>query len=279
MLCLNVQKIEETASGCVAIQLLHMTNPSKVPMNKVNWQAKQDYEYVANYKVVLQTSFDRLKISKHIDVDKLIRGKYQDNLEFMQWFKRFVEVNGFPEDYDAVGARAKGKGAPGALTAKAPATKRRSQPSVPLNKNKENSSAASNRGSTSKPAAGKRATAPAAAPSAAMSTIKAELEALKATNDALEKERDFYFEKLRDVEVLLQLREESGKAIEGTADVFKILYASTEEDICVTDDGRVLQGDEAVNYKADGVQPAEAVEAAEAAPVADEEALPELVTA
>lgn len=33
---------------------------------------------------VLQSAFDRLHIDKHIDVQRLIRGKYMDNLEFMQ---------------------------------------------------------------------------------------------------------------------------------------------------------------------------------------------------
>lgn len=33
---------------------------------------------------VLQSAFDRLHIDKHIDVQRLTRGKYMDNLEFMQ---------------------------------------------------------------------------------------------------------------------------------------------------------------------------------------------------
>ena len=30
---------------------------------------------------------------KFVDVDRLISGRYMDNLEFMQWFKRFFEMN------------------------------------------------------------------------------------------------------------------------------------------------------------------------------------------
>ena len=53
-------------------------------MSKVNWAAKQSFEFVANYKI-LQTAFTKLNIDKYIDVDRLISGRYMDNLEFMQW--------------------------------------------------------------------------------------------------------------------------------------------------------------------------------------------------
>jgi hypothetical protein len=46
---------------------------------------------------------------QHIPVDKIVRAKYQDNLEFMQWFKRYVETTGPTQGYDAAAARAKGE--------------------------------------------------------------------------------------------------------------------------------------------------------------------------
>jgi len=88
---INITKVEDTASGAIACQLLDMIYPGQVPMSKINWAAKQSFEFVANYKV-LQTCFTKLLIDKFIDVDRLISGKYMDNLEFMQWFKRFFEL-------------------------------------------------------------------------------------------------------------------------------------------------------------------------------------------
>ncbi len=41
---------------------------------------------------------------------KLIRAKYQDNLEMMQWMKNFFDHNCAESEYDAVERRAKGKG-------------------------------------------------------------------------------------------------------------------------------------------------------------------------
>lgn len=73
------------------------------PVLDANWEAKTDYEYVQNYKL-LQVAFTKNRVQKHIDVDKLIRGKYQDNLEFCQWLKAFYDQQGVgPRDgYDPV---------------------------------------------------------------------------------------------------------------------------------------------------------------------------------
>ena len=44
-------------------------------------------------------------MKKHIDVDKLIKAKYQDNLEFLQWMKKYFDMNYNGEPYDALGRR------------------------------------------------------------------------------------------------------------------------------------------------------------------------------
>lgn len=91
-------------------QLLDIMHPGVVPMAKVNWSAKQSFEFVANYKI-LQTCFAKVNIDKHVDVDRLIASRYMDNLEFMQWFKRFFEMKVQETgDYDAKAQRSKGKG-------------------------------------------------------------------------------------------------------------------------------------------------------------------------
>lgn len=51
---------------------------------------------------------------------------------------------------------------------------------------------------------------------------------LKADIEGLEKERDFYFDKLRDIEVLLQEEEDKGQGTTLTAAIFKILYATAD---------------------------------------------------
>lgn len=56
----------------------------------------------------------------------------------------------------------------------------------------------------------------------------ATIEEMRGEMDGLEKERDFYFEKLRDIEVLMQELEDKGQGTELSAAVFKILYATVD---------------------------------------------------
>lgn len=40
-----------------------------------------------------------------IPVDKLIKGRFQDNFEFLQWFKKFFDANYDGREYEAFEAR------------------------------------------------------------------------------------------------------------------------------------------------------------------------------
>ena len=57
--------------------------------------------------------------------------------------------------------------------------------------------------------------------------LASELAELKLTSDTLEKERDFYFGKLRDIEVLLQAQKDDANPV--IEMVMKILYATEDE--------------------------------------------------
>lgn len=248
---LNLSKVEQTASGAVACQLLDRLYPGKIPMSKVNWDAKADYEYVNNYKI-LQNSFQKLKIDKHIEVERLIRAKYQDNLEFMQWFKRFYELQISPNDeYDAQAKRSTGKGGSRAqsnLNGGAKATGASGNSSSSRNTKRVTPVAGSHNNNnktttTNKSGRSVEDTEKMKDFSNKISDLKNQNAELQITAEGLEKERDFYFEKLSEIEELLKVRAE---AIEKDSEeslvadkVFKILYA-TSEDFEVTDQEAVV---------------------------------------
>ena len=60
---------------------------------------------------------------------------------------------------------------------------------------------------------------------------------MKLNNSTLEKERDFYFGKLRDIELFLQANQDKGTQLSEL--VLKILYASEEEKVQIDDQGNL----------------------------------------
>ena len=257
---LSLSKVEQTASGAVACQLLDRIYPGKVPLSKVNWDAKLDYEFLANYKV-LQNAFTKLKIDKQLPVERLVRAKYQDNLEFMQWFKRFYELNNPALDYDPVAARAGGKGAVGAArvapaagssfsnstrvggTPNKPEAGPTNSPSIGSSSGSSSSSSgsgardkenSSSRTASNKPAAKVAPPAPVVDELLVQKAeaLRQENATLQATIEGLEKERDFYFEKLTVVEEMLQERQAAAgdnvtpEVAELVEQIFKVLYAT-----------------------------------------------------
>jgi len=107
LLKINLTKVEQLGTGAVHAQILDIIYPGEVALHKVNWKARLEWEFVNNWKV-LQQAFQKANISKYIDVAKLVKAKYQDNLEFGQWMKRFYALKLGQEirkDYDPVARR------------------------------------------------------------------------------------------------------------------------------------------------------------------------------
>ncbi|GLT43600.1 hypothetical protein SLA2020_175390 [Shorea laevis] len=211
---LNLSRIEEAASGAVQCQMIDMIYPGVVPMHKVNFDAKTEYDMIQNYKV-LQEVFNKLKIDKHIEVNRLVKGRPLDNLEFLQWLKRYCDsVNGgiMNENYNPIERRNKaGK----ERNSKVP---QKSSKSLQAN-NMHNF--ASGDFASLVPKQGK---ASVSAASADVQALFKEITDLKLSVDLLEKERDFYFAKLRDIETLCQTPELDNLPM--SIAIKKILYAA-----------------------------------------------------
>ncbi|XP_037881870.1 microtubule-associated protein RP/EB family member 1-like [Glossina fuscipes] len=97
-------KIEELRTVAAYCQFMDMLFPSSVPMTHVKFCTNSENEYNQNFKI-LQASFEKVKADKIIPIDKLIKGDFQHNFEFLQWFKEFFDANYDGRDYDASAAR------------------------------------------------------------------------------------------------------------------------------------------------------------------------------
>ncbi|KAF9895761.1 hypothetical protein BX616_008893, partial [Lobosporangium transversale] len=119
----------------------------------------------------------------------------QDNLEFLQWLKKFWDRNFPNEPYDAVARRGAGN---------EPAAANRST-TAPVRRAVNNGANRSMTGrSDHLSAVGNRSLRGPSPDHSVILGLQKELQEERNTVAALEKERDFYFGKLRDIEVLIQ---------------------------------------------------------------------------
>lgn len=143
--------------------------------------------------------FTRHQIDRPIPVEQLVKCKMQDNLEFLQWTKRYWDQYFPGGDYDAL-ARRKGSGAPPPPPASHAPSSRTSSGPVRRGAATPTSNTAS------------RLNRSVGGPNVAV--MQQEISTLKETVTGLERERDFYFLKLRDIELLLQRAVEADPEIE-----------------------------------------------------------------
>jgi len=159
-----------------------------------------------------------------------------DNLEFCQWIKKYFDLNYGGAPYDAVGRR---KGAElyyiaGGNKFNKPGAQRKAAVAKP-----SGATTGAPAGGVPKAAPGKAVIggATGGASGAEVKQLKEQLAETKATMDTYEKERDFYFGKLRDIEMMLQLQ---GKETDPVASlVLKVLYASEEEKVIIGEAGEL----------------------------------------
>jgi len=216
LLQLNMTKVEQCGTGAALCQVYDSIFLD-VPMGRVKFNANTEYAYLENFKI-LSNVFRKHAIERPIPVEQLVKCKMQDNLEFLQWSKRYWDQYYPGGDYDAL-SRRKGVGA-GAAPNLPPGGSVRG-PGVTATRRPAASAAAPRTSSRQAGSAG---------PSAILQQKNAEL---METVQGLERERDFYFSKLRDIELLIQQAMEADPSLEEDEgsllkQIQTILY-STEE--------------------------------------------------
>jgi microtubule-associated protein, RP/EB family len=165
-----------------------------------------------------------------IEVSKLVKGRPLDNLEFLQWMKAYYDTatGGVkPENYDGEERRACSKGGKkasggggGGGGAKPAASRPAASRPAASTASKPASTASKPASTASKPAS--TASSTAAANAAAVKELTAECAELKLAVERTEQEREFYFEKLQDIEFLCQRPEFASQTLAKVVE--KILY-------------------------------------------------------
>lgn len=223
----NYTKVEDMCSGAAYCQFMDLLFPGSVQVKKVKFHSNQEHEYLQNFKL-LQASFKKMHVDKVIPVDKLIRGKFQDNFEFLQWFKKFYDANYCGQEYDAHSAREGEKlGSTDNLSGqKYINVKKQSQKTRENLQNTNGAHLLSGKMET-KLRLKSRGDCPPydCSHSVVAEELSAKVEQMKEVTDGLEKERDFYFKKLRDIEMLCQESKDGDEIVEK---ITQILYATEE---------------------------------------------------
>jgi len=261
---LNLTRIEQLGTGAVHCQLLDLVYPGKVPLHKVNWRAKFEYEFVYNFKI-LQQSFTKFNIGKYIDVERLIKARYNDNLEFAQWMRKFVQTNSNTwRDYDPIARRSNHETD---FTFVEKATTVGAKPSVckdsvtkagagliakpksilaPRMTNLKNDSMYSQRssegGSMHGGSTSNLFTNLTPAENKVLTDLNNMIERQKADKnpqlEILRSERDFYYSKLRDIDHVLDMYK--GNNVEALMNTIReVLYLTPEKIVIVCEDGDI----------------------------------------
>jgi len=211
LLQLNFTRVEQCGTGAAYCQIFDSIFMD-LPMSRVKFNVNTEYQYIQNFKI-LQNALARHHVDKVVPVEALMKCKMQDNLEFLQFSKRYWDQYYPGGEYDAV-ERRKGSGAPHPSSAGGPRT-------------------GSSASATRRPGAIAGAPRTRTPQGGASAALQQENNVLKESVAGLERERDFYFSKLRDIEVLIQqAMEEDPEISKDDKNIFKqiqdILY-STEE--------------------------------------------------
>ncbi|KAI6241370.1 Microtubule-associated protein RP/EB family member 3 [Aphelenchoides fujianensis] len=281
----KIEQLHTGAGKCLLFRYCQFTDflfPDSIHLKRVKWNSRLELDWLSNWKLV-QVAWKQLGIDKVVPVERLIKGKFQDNFEFLQWFKaseekalnesitflfqKFFDANYDGREYNPVLAR-NFEALPGVTAA----SSRMPQKSAPLvnkmptqragsNVSMNSNASSTHRASAPRPSVGSQhasaarsakptpsATQPRQPPAAAHAPpaqqqpavngiSKQEYNELKERFEevsrqltesdeviaGIEKERDFYFTKLRKIEILCQDVQQEAEDIK-VQRVLDILY-------------------------------------------------------
>ncbi|KAJ2553895.1 microtubule integrity protein mal3 [Coemansia sp. RSA 1933] len=235
-------KVEQFGTGAAYCQIVDSVY-GDVRLDRVKFDANQEYEYMENFKI-LQNALTKHKVDKPLDPSRLMKCRFQDNFELIQWLKRFWDMHYPNMGYDAV-ERRKGKPAGPVETShhrpmssassarSSSAGAYRARPGGRVAGGRPAVGGASRVGggaAQQRPGSGRPMAAGAGASAQQVQELSRQLADAKVLIDTAEKERDFYFSKLREIEVFIQQSEfEPGSEVETMAKSIQTVLYSTDD--------------------------------------------------
>ena len=99
ILDLEITNFEQTKTGAVFCQLLDACHPGSVRMEKVNWRANSETDYISNFKI-FQQGLAENNIEKPIDINRLANGKQYDLNELFQWIYGYYSK--YKDNYNGI---------------------------------------------------------------------------------------------------------------------------------------------------------------------------------
>ncbi|KAJ3388237.1 hypothetical protein HDU84_000158 [Entophlyctis sp. JEL0112] len=265
LLQVNYSSIEQCGSGAAFCQILDSIHGS-VPLSRVKFDSTAEYDYVSNFKI-LQSILNKHKIERNVPIDRLVKCRYSDNLEFLQWIKKYWDAFYPGGRYDAPAKRNNAKKIrPAAfpvqksvnssraeiLQSRTSATSRdevdttdsrigsakqdtaRKKVAIDESDSSPHKTSATPRRSSmvglTKSISQQRILDPILSQNTEkqIQELTRQVNELKSVADTLERERNFYYLKLRDLEVLVFDKLESPEQPALLSEIQAILYATEE---------------------------------------------------
>lgn len=218
---------------------MDMLFPNSVLLKKVKFRTQLEHEYIQNFKHV-QGAFKKVGCDKEIPINRLVKARFQDNFEFLQWFKKFFDSNYDGHPYNAMEARGNiplgaGNALPGSHLSSSSQSfgnpaRAAAKPTVRAAPIVRQSPKTNNLTSPNNVATGgvrQLPTRNGQLNGTKVSELETKLSQMTLSAESLERERDFYYNKLRDIEIICQSVEGDDKP-EILLKINEILYATEE---------------------------------------------------
>lgn len=105
LLKLELNSLDQLASGAVYCQLLDIIYNGMVPMDRVNWTSDKPADFITNFEL-LKGLFTKFSINRDFNIEKLVSGDRSELFTLLQWIHIFsFSTRNLGKGYDPTARR------------------------------------------------------------------------------------------------------------------------------------------------------------------------------